>query len=61
MLTKVLLYAYCVGVCSPQTIQRRLHEDIAFLVLAAENQPDFRTNASKHKAMCHSRMLEKER
>jgi transposase len=45
MLTKVLLYAYCVGVFSSRRIQRRLREDIAFRVLAAENEPDFRTIA----------------
>jgi transposase len=45
MLTKVLLYAYCVGVFSSRKIQRRLSEDIAFRMLAAENQPDFRTIA----------------
>ncbi|RPJ81313.1 MAG: IS1182 family transposase [Acidobacteria bacterium] len=45
MLTKVLLYAYCVGVFSSRKIQRRLTEDVAFRVLAAENQPDFRTIA----------------
>jgi transposase len=45
MLTKVLLYAYCVGVFSSRKIQRRLTEDIAFRMLAADNQPDFRTIA----------------
>jgi len=45
MLTKVLLYAYCVGVFSSRKIQRRLAEDIAFRMLAADNQPDFRTIA----------------
>ena len=45
MLTKVLLYAYCVGVFSSRRIQRRLSEDIAFRVLAADNHPDFRTIA----------------
>ena len=45
MLTKVLLYAYCVGVFSSRKIQRRLSEDIAFRLLAADNQPDFRTIA----------------
>jgi transposase len=45
MLTKVLLYAYCVGVFSSRKIQRRLGEDVAFRLLAAENQPDFRTIA----------------
>jgi transposase len=43
MLTKVLLYAYCVGVFSSRRIQRRLIEDVAFRVLAAGNEPDFRT------------------
>jgi transposase len=45
MLTKILLYAYCVGVFSSRKIQRRLAEDIAFRMLAADNQPDFRTIA----------------
>ena len=36
---KVLVYAYCVGVFS----SRKLVEDIAVRVLAAGNQPNFRT------------------
>ena len=43
MMVKVLLYAYCVGVPSSRRIASRLHEDIAFRVLAANNKPDFRT------------------
>lgn len=43
MLTKVLIYAYCVGVFSSRKIERRLVEDVAFRVLAAGNEPDFRT------------------
>jgi transposase len=43
MMTKILLYGYCVGVFSSRKIQKRLVEDIAFRVLAAGNQPDFRT------------------
>ena len=43
MLTKVLVYGYCVGVCSSRRIQKRLQEDIGFKVLAAGNEPDFRT------------------
>jgi transposase len=43
MMTKVLVYAYCVGVFSSRRIERRLGEDIAFRVLAAGNQPNFRT------------------
>jgi transposase len=43
MMTKVLVYGYCVGVFSSRRIERRLVEDIAFRVLAADNQPNFRT------------------
>jgi transposase len=49
MLTKVLVYAYCVGVFSSRRIQRRLVEDVAFRVLAAGNAPDFRTVANFRK------------
>jgi len=49
MLTKVLVYGYCVGVFSSRRIQRRLIEDVAFRVLAAGNQPDFRTIADFRK------------
>ena len=43
MMTKVLVYGYCVGVFSSRRIQKRLQEDIGFKVLAAGNEPDFRT------------------
>jgi transposase len=43
MMVTVLLYAYCTGVYSSRRIAQRLHEDIAFRVLAAGNTPDFRT------------------
>ena len=43
MMTKILLYGYCVGVISSRKIQKRLVEDVAFRVLAAGNEPDFRT------------------
>jgi len=49
MLTKVLVYAYCVGVFSSRKIQRRLIEDVAFRLLAAGNEPDFRTIADFRK------------
>lgn len=42
MMVKVLLYAYCIGVPSSRKIEKRLHEDIAFRVLAANNISDFR-------------------
>jgi transposase len=43
MMTKVLVYGYCVGVFSSRRLQLRLAEDIAFRVLAAGNAPNFRT------------------
>src|SRR5271163_198640 len=43
MMVKILVYGYCVGVFSSRRIQKRLAEDVAFRVLAAGNQPDFRT------------------
>src|SRR6476660_9565825 len=43
LMTKLLVYGYCVGVFSSRRIQKRLHEDVAFRVLAAGNEPDFRT------------------
>ena len=43
MMTKVLVYGYCIGVFSSRRIERRLEEDIAFRVLAAGNHPNFRT------------------
>ena len=49
MMTKILLYGYCVGVFSSRRIQKRLEEDVAFRVLAAGNQPDFRTIADFRK------------
>ena len=56
MMTKVLVYAYCVGVFSSRKIQRRLLEDVAFRVLAAGNQPDFRTLSDFRKI--HHKALE---
>ncbi len=49
MLVKVLLYAYCVGTPSSRQIARKLEEDLAFRVLAANNTPDFRTIAEFRK------------
>ena len=43
MMVKVLLYAYCVGVPSSRKIEKRLEEDVAFRVLAANNTTNFRT------------------
>jgi len=43
MMTKILIYGYCVGVFSSRRIQKKLSEDVGFRVLAAGNEPDFRT------------------
>ena len=43
MMVKVLVYAYCSGVFSSRRIERRVQEDVAFRILAANNMPDFRT------------------
>ena len=43
MMTKILLYGYCVGVFSSRRIEKKLVEDIGFRMLAAGNAPDFRT------------------
>jgi transposase len=56
MMTKVLVYAYCVGVYSSRKIQKHLVEDVAFRVLAAGNQPDFRTISDFRKI--HHKALE---
>src|ERR1017187_9571515 len=43
MMTKLLVYGYCVGVFSSRRLEKRLTEDVAFRVLAAGNTPNFRT------------------
>lgn len=43
MLVRVLLYAYAVGIPASRQIARELEENVAFRVLAANQQPDFRT------------------
>lgn len=43
MMVKVWLYALCTGLYASRRVDRRLHEDVAFRVLAAGNAPDFRT------------------
>ena len=43
MMVKVLVYAYASGVFSSRKIARKLHEDVAFRVLAADNFPAHRT------------------
>lgn len=43
MLAAVLIYGYCTGVFSSRRIARKLEEDVAFRVLAANQRPDYRT------------------
>src|SRR3981081_189643 len=49
MMTKVLVYGYCVGVFSSRRVERRLAEDVGVRVLAAGNLPNFRTIADFRK------------
>jgi len=43
MMVKVILYGYATGIRSSRKLARRLEEDVAFRVLAAENFPAHRT------------------
>ena len=43
LMVGVLLYAYCLGLRSSRRIARGLEEDVGFRVVAAKQQPDFRT------------------
>ena len=43
MMTKLLLYGYCVGVPSSRRIEERTHTDVAFRLLAAGDHPDHDT------------------
>lgn len=45
MMLAVLVYAYCTGERSSRRIERRLVEDVAYRVLAANQQPDHATLA----------------
>jgi len=43
MMVKVMVYAYATGIFSSRKIAKKLHEDVAFRVLAADNFPAHRT------------------
>lgn len=43
VMTGILLYGYCQGITSSRKLAIRCQEDVAFRVLAANNQPDHRT------------------
>jgi transposase len=43
MMVKLLMYGYCTGTYSSRRIAAKLKDSVAFRVLAAGNEPDFRT------------------
>ncbi|MEK7784007.1 MAG: transposase, partial [Chloroflexota bacterium] len=43
MMVKLLVYAYCTGTYSSRRIAAKLTDSVAYRVLAAGNDPDFRT------------------
>lgn len=45
MMVALTLYAYCLGERSARRIERRLHEDVAYRVIAANRTPDHATIA----------------
>lgn len=49
MLLSVLLYGYCLGVCSSRKLAARCETDVAFRVLSGGELPDFRTLAEFRK------------
>jgi transposase len=46
LLTRLLLYGYCVGITSSRHIERDTQDDVAFRYLAANQHPDHDTIAS---------------
>ncbi|MEP7365299.1 MAG: IS1182 family transposase [Acidobacteriota bacterium] len=46
MLTRVLLYGYCIGVRSSRRIEKATHDEVAFRYLSADQHPDHDTIAS---------------
>ncbi len=46
LMTKLWLYGYACGVRSSRKVERATREDVAFRVLCAGNEPDFRTLAA---------------
>jgi len=49
LLTRLLLYGYCVGVASSRAMERKSYEDVAFRYLAADQHPDHDTIANFRK------------
>jgi transposase len=46
LLTRLLLYGYCIGVTSSRGIERATYDDVAFRYLAADQHPDHDTIAA---------------
>lgn len=46
LLTRLLLYGYCIGVTSSRRIERATYDDLAFRYLAADQHPDHDTIAN---------------
>lgn len=46
LLTRLLLYGYCIGVRSSRKIEKATHDDVAFRYLAADQHPDHDTIAT---------------
>jgi transposase len=46
MLTRLLVYGYCVGVASSRRIERATYDDVAFRFLASDQHPDHDTIAN---------------
>src|SRR3974390_2163979 len=49
LMTRLLLYGYCVGVASSRALERKSYEDVAFRYLAADQHPDHDTIANFRK------------
>jgi len=49
LLTRLLLYGYCVGVVSSRAMERKTQDDVAFRYLAADQHPDHDTIANFRK------------
>ena len=54
MMVKVLVYAYASGVFSSRKIARKLHEHVAFRVLAAAKFPAHRQSPQGHELWSHA-------
>ncbi len=60
MMVKVLVYGYATGVFSSRKIARKLHEDVAFRVLAARNFHAHRTLRLPLKSGVHSSVVKRQ-